>query len=171
MFEFNLSQHLISKGHHVQAGLTVGQVVCLCLCVQSPVFEFSLGQHLVSKSTMYDMIIDPTQKFVATACQDRNIRSVFISFSSQGFFCFNKKSHKTRDMHRKFWLAPSPLCPCGAVSTCPAEQSAHVLQDCPNHQRLRQDFWPEATTMQSKLYVTISDLRTASFIITTGLPV
>ncbi|KAL8619680.1 hypothetical protein ACOMHN_019735 [Nucella lapillus] len=37
-------------------------------------FEFSLDQHLVSKSTMYDMIIDPTHKFVATACQDRNIR-------------------------------------------------------------------------------------------------
>ncbi|KAK7487107.1 hypothetical protein BaRGS_00021602 [Batillaria attramentaria] len=40
----------------------------------NPGFEFSLDQHLVSKATMYDMIIDPTQKFVATACQDRNIR-------------------------------------------------------------------------------------------------
>ena len=32
-------------------------------------------------------------------------------------------------------------------------------QDCLNHQRLRMDFWPEATTMQSKLYGTIGDLR------------
>ena len=44
------------------------------MCVQNPGFEFSLDQHLVSKATMYDMIVDPTQKFVATACQDRNIR-------------------------------------------------------------------------------------------------
>lgn len=44
------------------------------VCFQNPNFEFSLAQHLVSKATMYDMIIDPTQKFVATACQDRNIR-------------------------------------------------------------------------------------------------
>lgn len=46
------------------------------LCFQNPGFEFSLDQHLVSKATMYDMIVDPTQKFVATACQDRNVRSV-----------------------------------------------------------------------------------------------
>ena len=58
--------------HH---NLTVSHAACL---LQNPGFEFSLGQHLVSKSTMYDMIIDPTQKFVATACQDRNIRSVCV---------------------------------------------------------------------------------------------
>ena len=41
-----------------------------------------------------------------------------------------------------------------------SEQSAHyVLQDCLNHQRLRRDSWPEAPTMQSKLYGTIGDLR------------
>ena len=51
--------------------------------------------------------------------------------------------------------------------------SAHVLQDCLNHQLLRRDFWPEATTMQSKLYVPyIVHRRSAedSFT-TTGLPV
>ena len=43
-----------------------------------------------------------------------------------------------------------------------------LLQDRLNHQRLRKDFWPEATRMQNKLYRTISDLRrTASFIAAT----
>ena len=52
------------------------------------------------------------------------------------------------------------------------EDDITILQDCLNHRRLRRDFWPEATTMQSKLYGTIGDLRrTASFITTTGLPV
>ena len=70
-------------------------------------------------------------------------------------------------MHSKFRLAPSPLCLCGE-----AKQSAqHILQDYLNHQRLKRDFWPEATTMQSKLYGAIGDLRAASFITTTGLEV
>ncbi|XP_025105170.1 WD repeat-containing protein 62-like isoform X3 [Pomacea canaliculata] len=49
----------------------------------NPNFEFSLAQHLVSKATMYDMIIDPTQKFVATACQDRNIRVYNMATAKQ----------------------------------------------------------------------------------------
>ncbi|XP_076442511.1 uncharacterized protein LOC143281273 isoform X2 [Babylonia areolata] len=49
----------------------------------NPGFEFSLDQHLVSKATMYDMIIDPTQKFVATACQDRNIRVYNMATAKQ----------------------------------------------------------------------------------------
>ena len=49
--------------------------------------------------------------------------------------------------------------------------TTHVPQDCLNPQRLTRDFWPEAKTMQSKLYGTIGDQRrTASFITTTGLP-
>ncbi|XP_076464740.1 uncharacterized protein LOC143296598 [Babylonia areolata] len=46
-------------------------------------FEFSLDQHLVSKSTMYDMIIDPRHKFVATACQDRNVRIYNMATAKQ----------------------------------------------------------------------------------------
>ena len=51
----------------------------ICFVCQDPVFEFQLARHLTSHATMYDMIIDPTQKFVATACQDRRLRSVVLS--------------------------------------------------------------------------------------------
>lgn len=49
----------------------------------SPDFQFSLNQHLVAKTTLYDMAVDPTQKYVATACQDRNIRIYNIKTSKQ----------------------------------------------------------------------------------------
>lgn len=39
-----------------------------------PEFRFVLNRHLVSRTTLYDMEIDISGKFVATACQDRNIR-------------------------------------------------------------------------------------------------
>ncbi|KAK2147296.1 hypothetical protein LSH36_561g03000 [Paralvinella palmiformis] len=39
-----------------------------------PEFQFVMTRHLVGKTTLYDMCLDPRQKFVATACQDRNIR-------------------------------------------------------------------------------------------------
>ncbi|GAB1607476.1 WD repeat-containing protein 62-like [Argonauta hians] len=39
-----------------------------------PEFQFHLHQHLVGKTTLYDMDVDATEKFVATACQDRNVR-------------------------------------------------------------------------------------------------
>ncbi|CAI9729696.1 mitogen-activated protein kinase-binding protein 1-like isoform X3 [Octopus vulgaris] len=39
-----------------------------------PEFQFNLHQHLVGKTTLYDMDVDATEKFVATACQDRNVR-------------------------------------------------------------------------------------------------
>ncbi|CAC5379320.1 MAPKBP1 [Mytilus coruscus] len=48
-----------------------------------PDLQFSLDQHLVGKTTIYDMVIDPTEKFAATACQDRNIRIYSIKTSKQ----------------------------------------------------------------------------------------
>eukprot|EP00106_Octopus_bimaculoides_P021697 XP_014789139.1 PREDICTED: WD repeat-containing protein 62-like [Octopus bimaculoides] len=39
-----------------------------------PEFQFNLHQHLVGKTTLYDMDVDAAEKFVATACQDRNVR-------------------------------------------------------------------------------------------------
>lgn len=42
--------------------------------LQDPDFQFVLNRHLVGKTTLYDMDVDPTEKFVATACQDRNVR-------------------------------------------------------------------------------------------------
>ena len=48
-----------------------------------PDIQFNLDQHLVGKTTIYDMVIDPTEKFAATACQDRNIRIYSIKTSKQ----------------------------------------------------------------------------------------
>ncbi|KAK3792309.1 hypothetical protein RRG08_007385 [Elysia crispata] len=42
--------------------------------VTSPDLQFQLEHHLATKITLYDMVIDPTQKLLATACQDRNVR-------------------------------------------------------------------------------------------------
>lgn len=42
--------------------------------VASPDLQFQLEHHLATKITLYDMVIDPTQKLMATACQDRNVR-------------------------------------------------------------------------------------------------
>ncbi|GFR82686.1 mitogen-activated protein kinase-binding protein 1 [Elysia marginata] len=42
--------------------------------VVSPDLQFQLEHHLATKITLYDMVIDPTQKLLATACQDRNVR-------------------------------------------------------------------------------------------------
>jgi WD40 repeat protein len=39
-----------------------------------PDFHFVLNRHMVSRTTLYDMEVDLSGKFVATACQDRNIR-------------------------------------------------------------------------------------------------
>ncbi|XP_072030662.1 uncharacterized protein [Amphiura filiformis] len=42
--------------------------------VQNPDLQFLRNHHVVGKQTLYDIAIDPTKKFVATACQDRNLR-------------------------------------------------------------------------------------------------
>ncbi|KAK3093427.1 hypothetical protein FSP39_015602 [Pinctada imbricata] len=51
---------------------------------QSPEFQFVLGnQHVVGNNTLYDMDIDLAQKFLAVACQDRNIRVYDIKTAKQ----------------------------------------------------------------------------------------
>ncbi|KAL4239162.1 mitogen-activated protein kinase binding protein 1 [Mactra antiquata] len=39
-----------------------------------PEFQFTLATHQVEKMTLYDMDIEPMEKFSAIACQDRNVR-------------------------------------------------------------------------------------------------
>ncbi|XP_074662652.1 uncharacterized protein LOC141915135 [Tubulanus polymorphus] len=41
---------------------------------ETDTLQFSLNHNLAEKTTLYDMGVDPTNRFVATACQDRNIR-------------------------------------------------------------------------------------------------
>ncbi|PIK51406.1 putative mitogen-activated protein kinase-binding protein 1 [Apostichopus japonicus] len=40
----------------------------------NPDLQFSLLHHVGSKTTLYDMAVDVSKKYVATACQDRNLR-------------------------------------------------------------------------------------------------
>ncbi|XP_078316008.1 WD repeat-containing protein 62-like isoform X5 [Crassostrea virginica] len=50
----------------------------------TPSFQFVLAsQHVVGNNSLYDMDIEPSQKFVATACQDRNIRIYNIKSAKQ----------------------------------------------------------------------------------------
>lgn len=37
-------------------------------------FNFLRTHHVAEKTTLYDMDIDITQKYIAVACQDRNVR-------------------------------------------------------------------------------------------------
>ncbi|GFN85055.1 mitogen-activated protein kinase-binding protein 1, partial [Plakobranchus ocellatus] len=48
--------------------------ILLRSAITSPDLQFQLEHHLATKITLYDMVIDPTQKCLATACQDRNVR-------------------------------------------------------------------------------------------------
>ncbi|XP_013394584.1 WD repeat-containing protein 62 isoform X1 [Lingula anatina] len=50
--------------------------------------QFVLDHHLVGKTTLYDMDVDPCNKFAITACQDRNVRIYNIKTGK------NKKCYK-----------------------------------------------------------------------------
>ncbi|KAM6912799.1 mitogen-activated protein kinase-binding protein 1 [Xenentodon cancila] len=45
--------------------------------------EFTRTHHAVRKSTLYDMDVEPTRKYAAVGCQDRNIRIFNISNGKQ----------------------------------------------------------------------------------------
>ncbi|XP_018619681.1 mitogen-activated protein kinase-binding protein 1 isoform X2 [Scleropages formosus] len=45
--------------------------------------EFTRTHHIVRKTTLYDMDVDPTCKYAAIGCQDRNIRIFNISSGKQ----------------------------------------------------------------------------------------
>ena len=61
---------------------------------------------------------------------------------------------------RKLGLCPTALCECGLGNQTPE----HILQTCPK-MTSRQHFWPEPTTLQTKLWGTAEDLqKTADFV-------
>ena len=71
-------------------------------------------------------------------------------------------------MNRKFKLAPTPTCPCGQED----QTADHILQRCPLLQEERQEVWPTATPVRTKLYGRRQDLeRTTTFITSCGLNV
>lgn len=40
--------------------------------------QFTRTHHVVRKTTLYDMDVEPSWKYTAIGCQDRNIRWVFL---------------------------------------------------------------------------------------------
>ena len=71
-------------------------------------------------------------------------------------------------MYRKIKLAPSPTCSCGLED----QTAEHTLQRCPLLQTARQNVWPTAVQLHTKLYGRKVELeKTATFISQTGLSV
>ena len=71
-------------------------------------------------------------------------------------------------MNRKMKLIPSSMCICNIED----QTTQHIIQRCPNHTNIRNQLWPDNTTLQQKLYGTLEELRiTVSFIQQSGLSV
>ena len=48
----------------------------------------------------------------------------------------------------------------------------HLLQNCPLHDAMRRDTWPDPTLLRDKLYGNLEELRrTAAFVRTTGISI
>ena len=71
-------------------------------------------------------------------------------------------------MFTRFRIGDSPACPCGA----PEMTVEHFLGECPAHQTLRTNTWPQETTLRDKLYGPLESLRrTAAYARASGVPV
>ena len=71
-------------------------------------------------------------------------------------------------MYKKMNLVPSSMCICNIED----QTTQHILQRCPNHTNIRNQLWPDNTTLQQKLYGPLEQLRkTVSFIQQSGLSV
>ncbi|XP_064295822.1 WD repeat-containing protein 62-like isoform X1 [Phalacrocorax carbo] len=68
-------------------------------------FNFVRTHHVAEKTTLYDMDIDITQKYVAVACQDRNVR-VYSTASGKQKYCY-KGSQGDEGSLLKVQLDPS----------------------------------------------------------------
>ena len=66
----------------------------------------------------------------------------------------------------KMRLVPSPICSCGLEDQTPE----HILQTCPLFQKQREEVWPAAVPLRTKLYGCRRDLEdTTKFVSLTGL--
>ena len=71
-------------------------------------------------------------------------------------------------MYKKMKLVPSSMCICNIED----QTTQHILQRCPNHTNIRNQLWPDNTTLEQKLYGPLEQLRkTVSFIQQSGLSV
>ena len=71
-------------------------------------------------------------------------------------------------MYKKMKLVLSSMCICNIED----QTTHHTLQRCPNHTNVRNQLWPDNTTLQQTLYGPLEQLRkTVSFIQQSGLSV
>ena len=80
----------------------------------------------------------------------------FIKHHKNVVFCL-RPGHKrlNHHLHRRLHAVPSPLCTCGEAN----QDAEHILNHCENYSTLRKETWPEATSIQEKLYGPISNLQ------------
>ena len=63
-------------------------------------------------------------------------------------------------MNRNMKLVPSSMCTCNIED----QITDNILQRCPNHTTIRNQLWPDNTTLQQTLYGNLVELRrTVSF--------
>jgi ribonuclease HI len=71
-------------------------------------------------------------------------------------------------MYTKFKIGDSAICTCGQAP----QTTGHILQDCPEHETLRQTYWSRETTVDTKLYGPLCELqKTVKFIQETTLQI
>ena len=58
-------------------------------------------------------------------------------------------------MNKKMKFVPSSMC----IYNIEDQTTKHMLQRCPNHANIRNQLWPDNTTLQHKLYGTPEDLK------------
>jgi hypothetical protein len=58
-------------------------------------------------------------------------------------------------MYTKFKIGNSAICTCGRAP----QTAEHILQDCHEHDALRQTYWSTETTFQTKLYGPLQELQ------------
>jgi hypothetical protein len=58
-------------------------------------------------------------------------------------------------MYTKFKIGNSATCTCGWAP----KAAGHILQDCHEHDVLRQTYWPTETTLMIKLYGPLQELQ------------
>ena len=69
-------------------------------------------------------------------------------------------------LFHKLRIGESALCPCKSAN----QTTEHLLQDCTLHADRRSKCWKEATTVETKLYGSLEDLRcTVTFVTGTGV--
>ncbi|BFZ02280.1 hypothetical protein BsWGS_05319 [Bradybaena similaris] len=74
-------------------------------------------------------------------------------------------------MYTKFRIGDSAMWTCG-LGPPPPQTAEHILRACPKYNLMRQAYWPRETTVETKLYGPLNELKqTVKFIQETTLQI